>query len=833
MVVGSALWGGSTCRLKPDAACVITCRPTRRIQNASEDCAQTVQNARELSNQRNVLSALQFHVLDQRFQEVATAADNTYSWILDGQDVTPSGDFQEHESKLKAVQLVDEWLRKGDGVLHISGKPGAGKSTLMKFLCEHETTYKKLGEWVGDVRKLVLGKFFFWRQGTPLQKSLSGLKRALLHSILKQCPEFIETIFPPHWDPSEYQPGIQPPVLSIDNKEISDGINQLLCSHDVYSHQRLSLFIDGLDEFEDDHQSHHDLLDAIMEWVDSSRGCLKLCVSSREDRVFMERFRAQQRFRLHELNAADILAVIKQGLFANPNFQGLRDKQPVDCDRLIRELARKSEGVFLWVILVIRNVVQSLECHDSRDNINKKVDLLPRKLHNLFTTILTSIPESQLSESCCTLAYALVAARLTAAPGIYEFSSWQASLCSLPQFSFLDEYMQSSSKSIQRSGMMGDEEMEQRLSRSAAQLLARSRNLLTVSFEGFPHGYFYFIHRSIPEFLVEFLQPGSAAYQHLLDSNDHFNALAVYLDTLRRAVEFGSYRFCDDVALCAVAGLVSSLKALTEATPTYFTYLDAIDTELLKRYQCEHDRAKSVWERGDTSVLFFWPLYMASDYGIPDYVLWKVPNYPQLLTGREGFCLAVSIVANHSLPRFKILAKTFFYRDLTRMRDSRSAGLQRLRLLKQLMDMGLDLNHRAPGAEVIMWVVVINHLIQFPHALAWELVRLFSGEHSYEIERWDIRPDRLRVETCLKQMDGLLVNLRSFLTCDSESCTYENQKGTDADGGSRTENGKGEKTPPRVRFSCHRYGLDPFAVSIQKRKTERQFSRSWIKDRQL
>ncbi|KAK4673857.1 hypothetical protein QC763_0018330 [Podospora pseudopauciseta] len=225
----------------------------------------------------------------------------------------------------------------------------------------------------------------------------------------------------------------------------------------------------------------------------------------------MKRFRAQQRFRLHELNAAEILAVIKQGLFANPNFQGLRDKQPADCDRLIRELARKSEGVFLWVILAIRNVVESLECHESLDNISKKVDLLPRKLHDLFTTILTSIPESQLSEFCCTLAYALVAARLTAAPGIYEFSSWQASLCSLSRFSFLDEYMQSSSKGIQRSGMMGDE-MEQRISRSAAHLLARSRNLLTVSFEGFPHGYFYFIHCSIPEFVVEFLQHGSAAY---------------------------------------------------------------------------------------------------------------------------------------------------------------------------------------------------------------------------------------------------------------------------------------------------------------------------------
>jgi Cdc6-like AAA superfamily ATPase len=41
------------------------------------------------------------------------------------------------------------WLSSGTGIYHVSGKPGSGKSTLMKFLCDHPHTKAELEKWAG------------------------------------------------------------------------------------------------------------------------------------------------------------------------------------------------------------------------------------------------------------------------------------------------------------------------------------------------------------------------------------------------------------------------------------------------------------------------------------------------------------------------------------------------------------------------------------------------------------------------------------------------------------------------------------------------------------
>lgn len=41
------------------------------------------------------------------------------------------------------------WLSDGNGIFHITGKLGSGKSTLMKFLCDHERTKLEFEKWAG------------------------------------------------------------------------------------------------------------------------------------------------------------------------------------------------------------------------------------------------------------------------------------------------------------------------------------------------------------------------------------------------------------------------------------------------------------------------------------------------------------------------------------------------------------------------------------------------------------------------------------------------------------------------------------------------------------
>jgi hypothetical protein len=57
------------------------------------------------------------------------------------------------EKDLRRGRLASEsfisWLSSGEGIFHISGKLGSGKSTLMKFLCEHKHTKVELQKWAG------------------------------------------------------------------------------------------------------------------------------------------------------------------------------------------------------------------------------------------------------------------------------------------------------------------------------------------------------------------------------------------------------------------------------------------------------------------------------------------------------------------------------------------------------------------------------------------------------------------------------------------------------------------------------------------------------------
>jgi hypothetical protein len=184
--------------------------------------------------QNLILDGLRFEKLNDRFDDVKEAHLKTFSWILgrsdddpdyscadsesadsesadsesvdsesvdsgsvDNADNDPHGeDYQDRQdylqSRLQARDNFVNWLEKSNGIFHISGKPGAGKSTLMKYLCQHPQTEKHIKVW-SSRKNLVIAKFFFWRPGTEFQKSLKGLLRGLLHCILDQVPELTQS----------------------------------------------------------------------------------------------------------------------------------------------------------------------------------------------------------------------------------------------------------------------------------------------------------------------------------------------------------------------------------------------------------------------------------------------------------------------------------------------------------------------------------------------------------------------------------------------------------------------------------------------------------------
>jgi hypothetical protein len=296
-----------------------------------------------------------------------------------------SGDRFKHEANL----AFNNWLRSGNGIFHISGKPGAGKSTLMKFICQSPKTQEYLGDWCGN-DQLIFAKVFFWRQGQEDQKNLAGLTRSLLSQVLTACPELISVAFPRQWAETSKKAFI----IQIEQGDVQEAFDRLLCDADSFKGRKFAFFVDGLDEYSG---RHIDLVDKLMTWTSQHPANLKVCVASREWNEFMVGFSECPKLRIHHCTEQDITRYI------NDKFDGLcrhlTQFSAGDMKGLASEIVEKAEGVFVWVRLVLNAVEDGVLNGDGIPDLRVKVKTFPNELNALYQHLFDSIPESYRSKA--------------------------------------------------------------------------------------------------------------------------------------------------------------------------------------------------------------------------------------------------------------------------------------------------------------------------------------------------------------------------------------------------------------------------------------------------
>ncbi|KAK4454860.1 hypothetical protein QBC34DRAFT_433106 [Podospora aff. communis PSN243] len=102
--------------------------------------------------------------LDFRIKSIDDTYKDTFNWVFD-------------------LPTFSRWLQEGSGLFWIHGKPGSGKSTLMKHIFLSEKTRQFLHNWQGDAAEITAGFFFHYR-GSTMQKSFEGVLRSLILQIL-------------------------------------------------------------------------------------------------------------------------------------------------------------------------------------------------------------------------------------------------------------------------------------------------------------------------------------------------------------------------------------------------------------------------------------------------------------------------------------------------------------------------------------------------------------------------------------------------------------------------------------------------------------------------
>lgn len=321
----------------------------------------------------SLLESLRFETMTHRHDTIPDAHQRTFEWI-----------FRE-QSNGEVWSNFCEWLESGSGIYWINGKAGSGKSTLMRFIAEDSRTRTHLENWA-EGSKLELPSFYFWNSGVLEQRSQAGLLRTMLYQILSQYTELMPIVFPEEWSRQlEYTRHNLPGKfgswsllrLQIAFKNLIQQTSEQL---------RFCFFIDGFDEYEGDHEELAEYFFSL-----SDLPSIKFCVSSRPWQVFTDTFYAFPSLRLQDLTHDDIQLYIKDKLEGNKRMKLLFATSPSQAKELVEEVMNRADGVFLWVSLAIKSLLNGLSYRDGFLGLMKRLSVLPPDLDHLYAHMLNSI----------------------------------------------------------------------------------------------------------------------------------------------------------------------------------------------------------------------------------------------------------------------------------------------------------------------------------------------------------------------------------------------------------------------------------------------------------
>ena len=338
------------------------------VQHLVMDCSVNCEQDVRASIAQRIRDSLFFRSMEDRHEEIAERHKETFEWI-----------YHDAQAGKELYGDFAKWLCQGSGTFWIAGKAGSGKSTLMKFIYNEPRTRELLKIWAGNV-PLVMTGFFFWNLGTDLQKSMIGLMRSVLYQVVRDYEALIPVLFHERWQ--EFQQGV---ITSEgwNGPELARAFHRLTRQEIIPA--KFCLLIDGLDEYDGDHAVMVDLLKSI-----HATSSIKVCVSSRPLIVFDDAFSGGSMVMLQHLTFSDIKRYVTTKIGEHAAMLPLQG-QDLELPQLITEIVERASGVFLWVKLVVRSLLDGLSNGDGVSDLQIRLRLLPTDLEKLYTHMLNSV----------------------------------------------------------------------------------------------------------------------------------------------------------------------------------------------------------------------------------------------------------------------------------------------------------------------------------------------------------------------------------------------------------------------------------------------------------
>ncbi|KAI9685964.1 MAG: hypothetical protein M1822_003947 [Bathelium mastoideum] len=290
--------------------------------------------------------SLGFSTLQARQNDIASAYPDTCDWLFETKEFCQ---WRDH------TDLVDH-----NGVLWLKGKPGAGKSTLMKHALYY---YKK------EFDDHLVVAYFFNARGEQLEKTALGLLRSTVYQLMQQDNTICD-----HFMLRFYEKQMLRGAEKLEWR-LSD-LRDFIFSEIKQQHLKSTLlFVDALDECsESDTREVVDMLEKLSVEAVRSKTTFRICLSSRHYPSIDIKKKLELTMEENEQHRQDIIKYIS-------------NKLEVEDTSIRDAIQEKADGVFLWAALVVA-ILNKIACAGRIEELQEMLDNLPGDLEKVFDSML-------------------------------------------------------------------------------------------------------------------------------------------------------------------------------------------------------------------------------------------------------------------------------------------------------------------------------------------------------------------------------------------------------------------------------------------------------------
>ena len=272
----------------------------------------------------------------------------------------------------------------------------------MKFALNQEKTRDLLAK--ADSGPWSIVPFFFHDRGSLIQKTIAGLLQEFLYGLIDTNNELLKAIPARLMHRLQRRSNLTTQDSRMANRELLDegtkrgrgsvsiaetwsvdDLQEALLA--IVQQNKVALnaliFIDALDEHEGNHRDLVKVIRSLYSPEFVGKVNIKFCLASRPEPTFANAFEDYPGFVIHEHTKVDVQCYVQEQIAASISPRYINQDMS-EIDQLTSEITQKANGVFIWVRIVMDELIERFIDGSTILQLRNVLSTMPEELKDLY-----------------------------------------------------------------------------------------------------------------------------------------------------------------------------------------------------------------------------------------------------------------------------------------------------------------------------------------------------------------------------------------------------------------------------------------------------------------